>query len=192
MNTERFQTESRGINHTEGGWPKDVNAAETEQVLRYRRKVEKDELYTTSLKNLGLSMDHCVRQNNAINIYEEYFGEMIDAHEPEQASAKTINVFRYISDSFGQFRASCRTVLQLYCMRNTFLVILVEPSDPNEVKRTASSVSWYPDGPRKLAVAYSCLEFQRAPESICLDSYIWDVGACVLRILYVCIIEERR
>ena len=50
-------------------------------------------------------------------------------------------------------------------------------SDPNEVKRTASSVSWYPDGPRKLAVAYSCLEFQRAPESICLDSYIWDVGA---------------
>lgn len=118
MNTERFQTESRGINHTEGGWPKDVNAAETEQVLRYRRKVEKDELYTTSLKNLGLSMDHCVRQNNAINIYEEYFGEMIDAHEPEQASAKTINVFRYILDSFGQFRASCRTVLQLHCKRN--------------------------------------------------------------------------
>ena len=102
MNTERFQTESRGINHTEGGWPKDVNAAETEQVLRYRRKVEKDETYTTQLKSLGLSMDHCVRQNNAINIYEEYFNELTDAHEPEQASAKTINVFRYVS--FGSLK----------------------------------------------------------------------------------------
>ena len=45
MNTERFETESRGINHVEGGWPKDVNAAEVEQTIRYRKKVEKDENY---------------------------------------------------------------------------------------------------------------------------------------------------
>ena len=35
INTERFETGSRGINHTEGGWPKDVNPAEVEQVTRY-------------------------------------------------------------------------------------------------------------------------------------------------------------
>ena len=173
VNTERFQTESRGINHTEGGWPKDVNAAETEQVLRYRRKVEKDETYTTQLKSLGLSMDHCVRQNNAINIYEEYFNELIDAHEPEQAAAKTINVFRCVNFIASEFLVKSNG-LWIWIIIIFWLLFF---SDPNEVKRTASSVSWYPDGPRKLAVAYSCLEFQRAQESICLDSYIWDVGA---------------
>ena len=34
VNTERFETDSHGVNHTEGGWPKDVNAAEIEQVHR--------------------------------------------------------------------------------------------------------------------------------------------------------------
>ena len=48
--------------------------------------------------------------------------------------------------------------------------------DPNDVKRSASFLSWYPDGPRKLAVAYSILEFQQAPAGISFDSYVWDVG----------------
>ena len=48
--------------------------------------------------------------------------------------------------------------------------------DPNEVKRTATSISWYPDGAKKLAVAYSMLEFQKHSPETCLDSYIWDIG----------------
>lgn len=48
--------------------------------------------------------------------------------------------------------------------------------DPNEVKRTATSLSWHPDGGRKLAVAYSCLEFQKFSKNMCYDSYIWDIG----------------
>lgn len=40
-------------------------------------------------------MEHCVRQNNAIDIYEEYFGEEEEAEmEDESPSAKTINVIR--------------------------------------------------------------------------------------------------
>lgn len=39
-------------------------------------------------------MEHCIKQNNALDIYEEYF-EDIDVEEiDEAASAKTINVFR--------------------------------------------------------------------------------------------------
>ena len=53
VNTERFETMSRGINHVEGGWPKDVNAAEVEQTLRYRKKVEKDEVYIQAIQQLG-------------------------------------------------------------------------------------------------------------------------------------------
>ena len=40
-------------------------------------------------------MEHCVKRNNAINIYEEYFGEEELAEvEDEPPSAKTINVIR--------------------------------------------------------------------------------------------------
>ena len=53
LNTERFETESRGINHVEGGWPKDINPAEVEQTIRYRKKVEKDENYINIIQQLG-------------------------------------------------------------------------------------------------------------------------------------------
>lgn len=48
--------------------------------------------------------------------------------------------------------------------------------DPNKVKRTATSLSWHPLDYHKLAVAYSCLEFQRAPKNMSFDSYIWNIG----------------
>ena len=39
-------------------------------------------------------MEHCIKQNNAIDIYEEYFDDKeVDLAE-ETPSAKTINVFR--------------------------------------------------------------------------------------------------
>ncbi|CAH8624892.1 unnamed protein product [Heterobilharzia americana] len=69
-NTERYRTESRGMNHTEGGWPKDVNAQEPDQIIRYRKKVEKDESYIATVHKLGNIMEHCIKQNNSLNIYE--------------------------------------------------------------------------------------------------------------------------
>ncbi|XP_033127579.1 dynein intermediate chain 3, ciliary-like [Anneissia japonica] len=141
VNTERFETDTRGINHVEGGWPKDVNPQEVEQVIRYRKKVEKDEMYVNAIQQLGSIMEHCIKQNNAIDIYEDYFADLEIEETEETPSAKTINVFR----------------------------------DPNEVKRTATHLSWYPDGAKKLAVAYSNLEFQRSSSDTSFDSYIWDI-----------------
>lgn len=53
VNTERFESESRGINHVEGGWPKDINPDNMEQTIRFRKKVEKDESYINSVLQLG-------------------------------------------------------------------------------------------------------------------------------------------
>lgn len=41
------------MNHVEGGWPKDVNPAEIEQTMRFRKKIEKDETYLNTIQNLG-------------------------------------------------------------------------------------------------------------------------------------------
>lgn len=46
--------ETRGVNHVEGGWPKDVNPQELEQTIRFRKKVEKDENYINAIMQLGL------------------------------------------------------------------------------------------------------------------------------------------
>ena len=53
VNTERVEVESRGVNHVEGGWPKDINPQEMEQTIRFRKKVEKDENYVNTIMHLG-------------------------------------------------------------------------------------------------------------------------------------------
>ena len=58
VNTERYETENRGMNHVEGGWPKDINPAEVEQTIRFRKKVEKDEAYISTIMNLGKVSNH--------------------------------------------------------------------------------------------------------------------------------------
>ena len=40
-------------------------------------------------------MEHCIKQNNAIDIYQEYFDQVPESDAREGPSAKTINVFRY-------------------------------------------------------------------------------------------------
>jgi len=41
------------MNHSEGGWPKDINPAEVEQTIRFRKKMEKDEVYIQTIMRLG-------------------------------------------------------------------------------------------------------------------------------------------
>lgn len=45
--------ESRGVNHVEGGWPRDINPQELEQTSRFRKKVEKEEKYVNTITHLG-------------------------------------------------------------------------------------------------------------------------------------------
>lgn len=141
VNTIVYDMENRGVHHMEGGWPKDVNPFEIEQVMRYRKKVEKDEMYINTIMGLSTVMESCIKQNNAINIYEDYFGDVSTGSSVEPPCGKTINIFR----------------------------------DPNEIKRTAAHISWYPDGPKKLAIAYCNLDFQGSAPDSNMESYIWDV-----------------
>lgn len=94
INTERATFESHGINHTEGGWPKDISLQDPEQTTRYRRKIEKDELFISQIMNLTKPMEHCIYQNNAINIYEKFFADLEPAPLIDPCSSRTVNVYR--------------------------------------------------------------------------------------------------
>lgn len=52
INTTNADYMSRGINHIEGGWPKDINLLDEEQPLRHRKKIERDDQY--GIQCLGL------------------------------------------------------------------------------------------------------------------------------------------
>jgi len=63
--------------HYEGGWPKDINMKDLEQTVRYRRKIEKDELYIhTMLQLLPVNIISFVNSFKAIGIkllYKTFF-----------------------------------------------------------------------------------------------------------------------
>ncbi|NXH44018.1 DNAI2 protein, partial [Dicaeum eximium] len=148
VNTERAQVSIQGVNHVEGGWPKHVDHKNSELTSRYREEVEREEAYTKTVQRLGFVVEHYIRQNNTIDIYEEYFEEEEEEEEEEEhPSAKTINVIRW--HSLG--------------------------GDPNMPRRMATHMSWHPDGNRAVAVAYCSLDFQDSRKDLNVDSYIWDL-----------------
>ena len=93
-NTKRFETKPMGMLHTEGGWPKDVDPTENSDTNRFKKKVEKDEEYKATVKGLGPILEDCIKQNNTIDIYEEYFEGSVVDHSSEPPSAKGMAVFR--------------------------------------------------------------------------------------------------
>lgn len=93
-NTERAEYEHHGVFHNEGGWPKDIVLSDPEQTVRYRRKVEKSEGYIQQLMAQIKPMEHYIHQNNAVNIYENYFENLDAAPLVEKCSSRTLNVYR--------------------------------------------------------------------------------------------------
>lgn len=63
----RAEYMSNGMNHIEGGWPKDVNTADEEQTKRYRRKIEKDEGYTHTMMQLCKVLLFLYKRNGYLN-----------------------------------------------------------------------------------------------------------------------------
>ena len=58
INTYRAEYISQGMNHFEGGWPKDINPAENDQTMRFRKKIEKDDAYINSVLGLCKRFTH--------------------------------------------------------------------------------------------------------------------------------------
>ena len=69
----------------EGGWPKEIDVAESDQVIsiyierlssyasfqisRFIKKIEKDDKFLTSCLTIAKEAEHKVKQNNCVDIY---------------------------------------------------------------------------------------------------------------------------
>ncbi|KAG6445312.1 dynein intermediate chain 3, ciliary-like [Manduca sexta] len=93
-NTKQVVIHEQGINHTEGGWPREVHTYNEDHVLRHCRRVMHDDNYIHTVLSLAPIMEHYVDQNNAIEMYQNYFDDMTPQKPVEKYSVRVTNIFR--------------------------------------------------------------------------------------------------
>ncbi|XP_026738422.1 dynein intermediate chain 2, axonemal-like isoform X2 [Trichoplusia ni] len=137
-----------GSNHTEGGWPRDVNIHDPEATQRYRRKVEKDDAYIHCIMALSPVLDRLVLQNNAIDMYQTYYTELMTLPAVEHNSCRTVNQFH----DFGAQNDESGVVH----------------------RRPVSSICWQPDGGHHFAATYVDVDMNRQTTSP-VSAFVWNM-----------------
>lgn len=92
--TENVVYATKGCNHVEGGWPKDVNYLDEELTTRHRKKVMRDDIWVEKMSQLVGPMEHAVKQNAAVNIYQKYFEDLEPIRMREDFSGRTVCMFK--------------------------------------------------------------------------------------------------
>ena len=89
VSTAPILRSDRGMQHVEGGWPSEVDVDDPGALERFRKKREKGTMTKSgtvieplgkSVKELSPGLVSAVKQNNTIDIYEEYFSGYSTCH----------------------------------------------------------------------------------------------------------------
>jgi len=94
VNTDSVETYSKGVSHTDGAWPKDVDPKYVESVMRYKKKVERELGFGVFVNKAVELSEKYIRQNTALDIYEQYFDGETYHQQSEQPSAQNICIFK--------------------------------------------------------------------------------------------------
>ena len=82
VGTRTKQSVSRGMTHSEGGWPREVDPeASVELINRLRGRMLRDDNILPAVEAAAEKLDYCVNQNLAVDVYERYFGDDISSSE---------------------------------------------------------------------------------------------------------------
>jgi len=84
--------------HTEGGWPKEIEATEAQDCMKWRKRCEKDPAFTQAIKLLTKQTVGCLEQNIVIDLFEIYFQNEEPEHLPETLTMKTVALFKDPAD----------------------------------------------------------------------------------------------
>ena len=104
-NTVATEMVSSTMNHTEGGWPKDVKTEQVEQKNKFIRKTCKEDMFKYTTTKLGQTMAKALKQNITLNLEETYFD---DIEESPSANSKKVTIIGKLKDFSGRRRpVSC-------------------------------------------------------------------------------------
>jgi len=146
VSTTVCKSQQMNMMHAEGGWPKDIDPTEKQDVARFKKRVEKTDEFKDAVKGLAPVIERAAMQNNTVDIYEDYFDGTWMDHSSEPPSAKGLAVFRDPSE-----------------ITRTATSIDWQP-DGNRLAVTYSVLQF--QDPRVLTDS----------SSIPMQSYIWDVS----------------
>lgn len=137
------------MNFTAGGWPQDIKGSDAVDKQRYIRRLTLESMYHSSVMQLTQVMQHLIQSQNTINLYEQYY---TNTAAGEHAAPNNWSGSEASSNPMQQEQLATRTVA----------VFRDSASSGLASKRSATSITWYPDSSAtKLAVSYSSLEFQK-------------------------------
>lgn len=71
-NTDRLDARQRGMRHTEGGWPNNVDVEDVESRAKHLRRLEREEGYLQEMQALFRKANPFLRLNAALDIFETY------------------------------------------------------------------------------------------------------------------------
>lgn len=157
INTHRIELTTVGMQHLEGGWPKEIDSSDTEHVTRYRKKVERDANFQMCIRDAAERAISVCMLNNTFDYTMEYFASngisIVESLSPP--SLKILAVFKDPNP-----------------IKRAIRMISWAPSSTTKAAR-------------RVAVAYCTMEFQHElfiAESLGVDnphlstsSYIWDI-----------------
>ncbi|XP_055378977.1 dynein intermediate chain 3, ciliary-like [Condylostylus longicornis] len=91
--TDNVTIAHRSMNHTEGGWPKEINHLDEEQNIRHRKKVEREDNWGKQCILLAKATLHSVAQNAVVNIYENYFSKHLPLELKNDFKAINVQIY---------------------------------------------------------------------------------------------------
>jgi dynein intermediate chain 2, axonemal len=127
------------------GWPGEIDPTEAADQAKYAKKLYRDTTlgFSSATKEMVQGATNCMRQNNIIDLFQEYFAGEQPEHLSENITTKTLMIFK----------------------------------DPNQIKRSATSITWHPEtAEMRVGVTYSMLRFQKMPNDMPRESYIWNLN----------------
>eukprot|EP01065_Artemidia_motanka_P035523 TRINITY_DN43424_c0_g1_i1.p1 TRINITY_DN43424_c0_g1~~TRINITY_DN43424_c0_g1_i1.p1 ORF type:complete len:670 (+),score=180.32 TRINITY_DN43424_c0_g1_i1:113-2122(+) len=93
-NTDRTRVDTKGMMHTEGGWPQGVEPTENVSKWKFVKRLERQENYASAISALTEPIGSAVRQNNAVDLYERYFTESCTNPVADPAALDVVEVLR--------------------------------------------------------------------------------------------------
>ncbi|XP_023324346.1 dynein intermediate chain 3, ciliary [Eurytemora carolleeae] len=184
-NHQQLELASKSVNHREGGWPKEIDARDSDQVARFLKKIEKDENYLDTILSVASLMEEKVQQNNAIELYGDYFTELDESTRTDNYKVNTLAVFkdtldfssRPVSDISWSPDGGSRIAVS-YCSRDYRI--------PSDICEVSDALLFNVDDPTKFELALSAsvpvtsIAFSRTPFIIAGGLYngqvcVWDV-----------------
>jgi hypothetical protein len=82
------------MHHVEGGWPPTVDPTEQSETRKERKKREKNNDFVGAQLQLFEAASSYMKENNHIDLFEEYFDGEIPDQSTETLHTRTLRLFK--------------------------------------------------------------------------------------------------